>query len=75
MYGTWREAKVDIHDVTGGDDWAVTVLTLTMHPKDGSTPFSQTVCEAGRFESGLMTELRIHYFDAEEVARRAAGTA
>lgn len=71
MYGTWAAAKVDIHDITGGDSHAVVVLTLTMHPKDGSAPFSQTVCEAGSFEGGLLKELRIHYFDAAEVAARA----
>ncbi|BDW80853.1 hypothetical protein MACH24_02910 [Erythrobacter sp. Dej080120_24] len=71
MYGTWAEAKVDIHDITGGDTHAVTVLTLTMHPKDGSAPFSQTVNEMGVFEDGLLKELRIHYFDAAEVAARA----
>lgn len=71
MYGTWGQAKVDIHDITGGDTHAVVVLTLTMHPKDGSAPFSQTVCEAGTFEGGLLKTLRIHYFDAAEVAARA----
>lgn len=71
MYGTWAEAKVDIHDITGGETWAVTVLTLTMTPKGGGETFSQTVCEAGNFEGGLLKELRIHYFDAAEVARKA----
>ena len=71
MYGTWAEAKVDIHDITGGETHAVVVLTLMMHPKDGSAPFTQTVCEAGTFEDGLLKTLRIHYFDAAEVAARA----
>lgn len=71
MYGTWKEAKVEILDCTGGDTHAVMVIRLTMHPKDGSTPFTQTVCEAGTFEDGLLRELRIHYFDAAEVAARA----
>ncbi len=75
MYGTWAEAKVDIHDITGGDTHAVTVLTLTMtpKPKDGKPgeTFSQTVNEMGVFEDGLLKELRIHYFDAAEVAAKA----
>ncbi|WP_299195555.1 nuclear transport factor 2 family protein [uncultured Erythrobacter sp.] len=71
MYGTWAEAKVDIHDITGGDTHAVTVLTLTMTPKDGSEAFSQTVCEMGEFEDGKMKSLKIHYFDAAQVAERA----
>lgn len=71
MYGTWAEANVDIHDITGGDQWAVVVLTLTMTPKNGGETFKQTVCEAGSFEDGLLKELRIHYFDAAEVAEKA----
>lgn len=71
MYGTWAEAKVDIHDITGGDSHAVTVLTLTMTSKRTGETFSQTVNECGAFEDGLLKELRIHYFDAEEVALRA----
>ena len=71
MYGTWKEASVDIHDITGGDTWAVVVLTLTMTPKGGGETFTQTVCEAGSFEDGLLKELRIHYFDADEIARKA----
>ena len=76
MYATWEEANVDIHDITGGETWAVVVLTLTMTPKakDGqgsSAAFSQTVCEAGSFEDGLLKDLRIHYFDAAQVAQRA----
>ncbi|MEL7447226.1 MAG: nuclear transport factor 2 family protein [Pseudomonadota bacterium] len=71
MYSTWAEAKVDIHDITGGDTWAVTVLTLTMTSKRTGETFSQTVNEAGTFEDGLLKELRIHYFDAAEVAAKA----
>ncbi|QUL37390.1 nuclear transport factor 2 family protein [Erythrobacter sp. JK5] len=71
MYGTWAEATVDIHDITGGDTWAVTVLTLTMTSKRTGETFSQTVNEAGTFEDGLLKELRIHYFDAAEVAEKA----
>jgi ketosteroid isomerase-like protein len=71
MYGTWEEARVDIHDITGGDTHAVTVLTLTMTPRGGGETFSQTVCEMGEFEDGLMKSLRIHYFDAAEVAAKA----
>ena len=71
MYGTWAQAKVDIHDITGGDTWAVTVLTLTVTSKRSGETFSQTVNEAGRFEDGLLKELRIHCFDAAEVAAKA----
>ncbi|WP_108789390.1 nuclear transport factor 2 family protein [Erythrobacter sp. Alg231-14] len=68
MYATWAEASVDIHDITGGDTHAVTVLTLTMKSKRTGETFSQTVNECGAFEGGLLKELRIHYFDAAQVA-------
>jgi len=71
MYGTWAEANVDIHDITGGETHAVTVLTLTMTSKRTGETFAQTVNECGAFKDGLMTELRIHYFDAAEVAAKA----
>jgi len=64
MYGTWASASVDIHDITGGDSHAVTVLTLTMTSKRTGETFSQTVNECGSFEDGLLKALRIHYFDA-----------
>lgn len=71
MYATWQAASVEIHEIVGGEKWAVVVLTLTMTAKGSGHTFSQTVNEAGRFEDGLLKELRIHYFDAAEVARRA----
>lgn len=71
MYGTWAEARVDIHEIVGGEQWAVVVLSLTMTSKRTGRTFTQTVNEAGRFENGLLRELRIHYFDAAEVAAEA----
>jgi hypothetical protein len=71
MYGTWADASVDIHEIVGGDEWAVVVLSLTMTSKRTGRTFTQTVNEAGRFENGLLKELRIHYFDAAEVAAEA----
>lgn len=71
MYGTWAEAKVDIHEIVGGEEWGVVVLTLTMTSKRTGRIFSQTVNEAGRFKDGILQELRIHYFDAAEVAAEA----
>ena len=71
MYGTWETAKVDIHEIVGGEEWGVVVLTLTMTSKRTGRTFSQTVNEAGRFKDGILQELRIHYFDAAEVAAEA----
>lgn len=71
MYGTWAEAKVEIHEIVGGTTWAVVVLSLTMTSKRTGRTFTQTVNEAGRFEGGKLRELRIHYFDAAQVAAEA----
>ncbi len=71
MYGTWAKAVVDIHEIVGGETWAVVVLSLTMTSKKTGRTFTQTVNEAGRFEGGLLKDLRIHYFDAAEVAAEA----
>lgn len=71
MYATWEKASVEIHEIVGGEQWAVVVLTLTMTSKHTGRTFSQTVNEAGSFANGLLQELRIHYFDAAEVAREA----
>lgn len=68
MYGSWAKATVEIHDVTGGKEWGVVILTLTMTSKKTGNTFSQTLCEAGRFEDGLLKEHRIHYFDTAEIA-------
>jgi 1,4-dihydroxy-2-naphthoyl-CoA synthase len=71
MYATWASAAVEIHDITGGESHAVVVLTLTMTSKRTGETFAQTVNECGSFENGLLKELRIHYFDAAEVAAKA----
>ena len=71
MYGTWADARVEIHEITGGREWAVVVLSLTMTSKRTGRTFTQTVNEAGRFVDGKLRELRIHYFDAAEVAGEA----
>ena len=71
MYATWEEASVNIHEITGGEEWAVVVLSLTMKSKKTGRTFTQTVNEAARFDDGLLKELRIHYFDAAEVTAEA----
>lgn len=72
MYGQWPEAKVEIHDITGGKDWAVVVLSLTVNSTQTGEPITQTLCEAGRFEDGLLIEHRIHYYDTAQMAAEAS---
>lgn len=71
MYSTWEKASVERHEIVGGAQWAVNILSLTMTSKKTGETFKQTVCEAGRFEDGMLREHRIHYFDAAQVAAQA----
>jgi ketosteroid isomerase-like protein len=72
MYGQWPEAKVEFHDITGGKDWAVVILSLTINSTKTGEPITQTLCEAGRFEDGLLIEHRIHYYDTKQIAEEAS---
>jgi len=71
VFGTWAEATTDIHEIVGGEHWAVVILSFTMTSKKTGRTFVQTVNEAGRFVDGKLKELRIHYFDTAEVAAEA----
>ena len=71
MYGTWAEAKVEIHEIIGGETYAAVILSLTMTSKKTGRTFTQTLSEVGKFEDGLLREHRIHYFDAAEIAAEA----
>lgn len=71
VFGTWAEASTEIHEIVGGDKWAVVVLSFTMKSKKTGRTFTQTVNESGRFENGKLAELRIHYFDTAEIAAEA----
>lgn len=71
MYGAWAEAKVEIHEIIGGETYAAVILSLTMTSKKTGRTFTQTLSEVGRFEGGLLKEHRIHYFDAAEIAAEA----
>lgn len=71
VFGTWAEASTEIHEIVGGREWAVVVLSFTMKSRKTGRTFTQTVNEAGRFVDGKLAELRIHYFDAAEIAAEA----
>ena len=63
MYGTWAEAKVEIHEIIGGETYAAVILSLTMTSKKTQRTFTQTLSEVGKFEDGLLRG------DVEEPAR------
>ena len=75
VFGTWAEASTEIHEIVGGEEWAVVILTFTMTSKTTGNTFKQTVNEAGRFVDGKLRELRIHYFDTAEIARESGHVA
>lgn len=59
----------------GGEEWAVAVVSLMMKSKKTGRIFTQTVNVAAEFDDGLLKALRIHYFDAAEVAAEAGEAA
>jgi len=71
VMGSWDSPATETLEIAGGDEWVLSVIRLTMTSKKTGRRFSQTVCEAGSFESDLLKDLHIHYFDAAEVAREA----
>ncbi|MEM6267697.1 MAG: nuclear transport factor 2 family protein [Pseudomonadota bacterium] len=71
VMGTWADPEAETLEIAGGKEWVLAVVRLTMTSKKTGRRFSQTVCEAGTFEGGLLKDLRIHYFDAAEVASQA----
>ena len=60
---TPREIQAAVYAAAGARDWD-TVESL-LHD-------DFVLCEMGEFEDGLMKSLRIHYFDAAQVAEKAA---
>jgi ketosteroid isomerase-like protein len=68
VFGTWDNPHTTTLELVGGKDWAVHILAFTMTSRKTGNTFTQTVCEAGKFENGLLKELRIHYFDTAQIA-------
>lgn len=68
VFGTWDNPSTETLEYVGGKEWAVHILIFTMTSKKTGNTFSQTVCEAGKFEGDKLKELRIHYFDAAQIA-------
>ncbi|CAN1522405.1 SnoaL-like domain containing protein [Sphingomonadaceae bacterium] len=68
----WEAPKVEWIDLLGSETYTVALLHFSMTSRASGERFSQHVTEVTRFNSyGKMTEMRIHYFDAGEVARIA----
>jgi hypothetical protein len=46
-------------------------MNFTMTSKVTGDTFTRKMAEVSTVENGLVTEMRIHYYDAAEVARQA----
>lgn len=71
VMGYWSDPHVEWDELVGGERFTVALLRFTMTSKATGERFTQSVSEVTRFEHGKMAEMRIHYFDAAEVARQA----
>jgi ketosteroid isomerase-like protein len=71
VMGTWNDPRVEIETIVGDDRHVVALLRFTMTSKVTGRTFTQPVAEVSVIEAGLIREMRIHYFDTNEVAREA----
>lgn len=74
VMGKWENPKVQVKAFVGDDLYVVALLDFTMTSKLTGRTFTQPVAEVSKVEGGLVTEMRVHYFDAAEIAREAGGT-
>lgn len=72
VMGLWDAPSVETETIVGDDAHVVALLRFTMTSKATGRTFSQPVAEVSRLAGGLVTNMRIHYFDSAEVAREAA---
>lgn len=74
VMGYWEDPDVEWDELIGGERFAAALLRFTMTSRATGERFHQTVSEVTRFDDqGKMAEMRVHYFDAAEVARQAGG--
>jgi ketosteroid isomerase-like protein len=68
----WADPKVEWIDLLGGEGHSVALLRFSMTSRVSGERFSQHVTEVTQFNpDGKIAEMRIHYFDPAEVARKA----
>lgn len=71
VMGTWDAPGVVVDTIVGDDRHVVALLRLTMTSRHSGRTFTQPVAEVSTITDGLVTEMRIHYFDTVEVAHEA----
>jgi len=74
VMGYWDKPMVEIYKIVGDDTHVVALMNFTMTSKITGDTFTQKMAEVSTVEDGLVTEMRIHYYDTAEVARQAGST-
>lgn len=71
VMGYWDKPNVEIYSIVGDDTHVVALMNFTMTSKITGNSFTQKMAEVSTVENGLVTEMRIHYYDTAQVAAQA----
>ena len=63
----WDDPKIEHHGITGGDGYAVGLLTLHLTSRKTGRRFAHEVAEVFRIENNLVVEIKPFYFDTVEI--------
>jgi ketosteroid isomerase-like protein len=67
----WDQPSVDIYSIVGDDAHVVALMNFTMTSKITGNTFTHQIAEVSTISEGLVTEMRIHYYDTAQVAAEA----
>jgi len=70
----WENPSVEIFSIVGDDTYVVALMNFTMTSKHSGNTFTQKMAEVSTVKNGLVTEMRIHYYDTSQVAAEAGPT-
>jgi ketosteroid isomerase-like protein len=67
----WDKPSVEVYSIVGDDTHVVALMNFTMTSKLTGNGFTQKMAEVSTLVDGLVTEMRIHYYDTAQVAAEA----
>lgn len=67
----WEAPAVEIYSIVGDDMHVVALMNFTMTSTVTGNTFTQKIAEVSTVADGLVTEMRIHYFDTAQIAAEA----
>jgi ketosteroid isomerase-like protein len=67
----WDSPSVDVYSIVGDETHVVALMNFTMTSKLTGNTFTQKMAEVSTLADGLVTEMRIHYYDTAQVAAEA----